>query len=146
MDLQTVVDILNELLAAEQRSLARRLVESTLFVSLPTMEDAKIVRHMADKSVEHAQWLTKQILDLEGVPGLRFGDVSTANLHYQELRHALPRLLRDHEELIRKYKLACGRLGSDSPDVQLVPRILARHQEHHDLLQRLTGQSTGSPG
>ena len=81
MDTSTVVDILNELLVAEHQSVARRLLESTMFVSRDTVSGARPVRQMAHQNQEHAEWLTGLILELGGEPGPRFGDPTSADLH-----------------------------------------------------------------
>ncbi len=136
MDSQTVIDILNELLVAEQQGLAHRLRESTVYISELAVGDAGRVRKLATQSDEHAEWLTNLILESGGSPGPRRGDVRSADLHYQELRHVLPRLARDQAELIRKYALACERVAAEPRTATLVARILARHQAHLDALRR----------
>ena len=146
MDTSTVVDILNELLVAEHQSVARRLLESTMFVSRDTVSGARPVRQMAHQNQEHAEWLTGLILELGGEPGPRFGDPTSADLHYQDIRHALPRLIDGHETLMRKYSLAAPRVDSEPQAGELVSRILARHREHADTLKQLGEQSALSAG
>ena len=146
MDTSTVVDILNELLVAEHQSLAPRLLESIVFVSRDTVKGVQPVRRMADQSKEHTEWLTGMILELGGEPGPRFGDPTSADLHYQNIRHALPRLIDGHGTLIRKYSLATPKVESEPRAGELVSRILARHREHTDTLKQLSEQSALSAG
>ena len=142
MDTVSTVDILNELLVNEQRRLATRLAESNVFVSRPAAENMRLVHRMAEESREHDAWLVASITELGGVPGPRVGDITTADVHYQELRRVLPRLLADHEALIRKYKLAAERLNTEPRAVEVVQRILARHQAD---LEILTKRSESTP-
>lgn len=144
METPTVIDILNELLTTEHRSLARRLQEATVFVSRETIGEVEQIRQMADESREHAEWLTRLILELGGEPGVRLSDPTTADLHYQKVRHTLPRLISDHQTLIRKYSLAAQHVDSEPEASELLSRILARHREHADNLNQLCGPTTPS--
>lgn len=144
METQTIVAILNELLMTEQGSLAVRLTESTVFVSHSSVEDSRIVQQMVRAGEEHGAWLTHAILQLGGVPGPRNPDTMSADLHFQELRRLLPRLLADREALVRKYALAAQRFGRERQAGEVVGRILERHQEELTSLQRLGGQSVSA--
>ena len=142
MDTSTVVDLLNELLANEQRAPAHRLLESNVVLSRVAMDGLGLVQTMAGESREHAAWLTELILDLDGAPGLRFGDPTSADLHYQELHHALPRLVREHQALIRRYELASDRLAGEPEAQEVVQRILARHRKHLSALEQVGSRTT----
>ena len=142
MDTQTVVDLLNELLANEQRAPAHRLLESNITLSRVAMDGLGPVQAMARASREHMEWLTELILELDGAPGLRFGDPTSADLHYQELHHALPRLVREHQALIRKYELASDRLAGEPEAQEVVQRILAHHREHLSTLEQFGSRTT----
>ena len=137
MEDQATVAVLNELLALEQCNLAARLLESTVFVSRLSVENLNLVQRMAQTSAEHGAWLAEAIVALDGVPGPRHGDVHTANLHYLDLRHVLPRLATDQESLIQKYRLAAARIASQPKADTVVAKILQRHQEALDSLNQL---------
>ncbi len=124
------IDVLNELLAAERSAPAKRLIESTVFVSRAASGDIFVLRRMGVQSQEHAAWLTELILQLGGSPGLRVGDVMSAGLHFLELRSAMPYLLTQSEELVRKYHAASARVSSESQAVDVVGKILTRHEEN----------------
>ncbi len=136
MDETTVLDTLNELLAGEQRAFPARLVESAVFLSPAAVGVGSVVRQMAEQSAEHAAWLTDLILDLGGVPVLRSGDVTSADLHFQELRRTLPRLISEHEALLRKYSVALGRLVEEARVREVVSRIRTRHERHLETLKQ----------
>ena len=142
MDTSTVIDLLNELLASEQRTLAHRLLEANVTVPRVVTDGLGVVQEMARESREHAAWLTELILELDGAPGLRFGDPTSADLHYQELDHALPRLVREHQALIRRYELASDRLAGEPEAQEVVQRILARHREHLSALEQFGTRTT----
>lgn len=130
-----VIDVLNELLAREQRSWPARLFESTVFVSQLSVQDLRLVESMNRMATEHARWLAELILALGGTPGPRIDDVTTADLHFQELHHLLPRLVHEHELLVRRYTVAAERVTSEPQAAQLVTRILERHQQSLEQLQ-----------
>ncbi len=146
MDAQTLTNILNELLAAEQCSLTQRLVESTVFVSELSVDEATVLAQMAKASEEHGAWLAGAIGEFGGVPGLGVHDPASADLHFQDLHRALPRLVVDRESLIHKYTLASDRVGGEPRAVQLVARIMERHREELATLKRLADQSVGTAG
>ena len=144
MDRQTIVGILNELLTLEQRNLVTRLLESTVFVSRLSVEDLNTVRRMARAGEEHGAWLADAVLQLGGVPGPRGIDPTSADLHYQELHHVLPRIVADREVIIRKYTMAARRLDDEPQAAQLVARILERHRDELTSLQQLGGHNVSA--
>jgi hypothetical protein len=137
MDRGLVVAILDELLTLEQRSLAPRLLESTVFVSDLSVAAFGLVQRMAHATGDHAAALTKLILDCGGSPGPRGSSVTTADLHFQELQRVLPRLIADEQALIRKYAIAAQRLSDELRASALVTRILQRHQQDLEKLHEL---------
>lgn len=139
MDSTMLIDILNELLAEERTATIHRLLESTVFVSQLSIEDAREVQRMAKESREHAEWLTRLILECGGSPRPPRRDMRSADLHFQDLHRLLPRAARDHENLIRKFTRASSHAGSEPRATDLISRILARHRSHLDTLQRLVG-------
>ena len=80
-----IIDVLNELLAAERSAPSYRLIESIVFVSRAASEDIFVVRRMAEQSQQHAGWLTEVILQLGGSPGLRIADMTSAGLHFLQV-------------------------------------------------------------
>lgn len=131
-------DILNELLTAEQGSIAPRLVESTLFVSRLAVEDLVTVRKIARACRDHCGWLTELILDLGHTPWPRVNDLRSADLHFQELRQVLSRLAADLEALIRKYTLAAARVTDEPRATALITRILDRYRGYLAAIQELS--------
>jgi len=129
MEDHTVIDVLKDLLAAEQQSLAPRLFESTMFVSRLDAGAYEVVCSSAQASREHCGALTELILDLGGQPAPRLADSSTANLHYLELHHALPRLVVDQQSLERKYANAAPRVAGEPRASDLVNHILERRRQ-----------------
>lgn len=144
MGTPAIVGILNELLALEQRNLAMRLLESTVFISHLSVDILNNVRNMARASEQHGSWLADAILRLGGVPGPHVADAQSGDLHYQELRHLLPRLVADRDALVNKYTLASKRIGADAATAELVARIHERHREELTLLQHLTTHKVGA--
>ena len=141
-----IIDVLNELLAAERSAPSERLVESTVFVSRASADDVIIVRRMAEQSQQHAAWLTEVILQLGGSPGLRVGDVTSAGLHFLELRSAMPYLLAESEGLVRKYHAAAARVSSEPQAVEVVGKILTRHEENRLAIKARCNEPAGASG
>jgi len=137
MDRGLVVAILDELLTLEQRSLAPRLLESTVFVSDLSVAAFSLVQRMAQATSDHTAALTKLILDCGGSPGPRSSSVATADLHFQELQHLLPRLIADERALIRKYAIAIQGLSDEPHALALVTGILQRRQQDLQTLREL---------
>ncbi len=140
----TVLDVLNELLAAEQRSLPVRMFESTVFVSPLSVEQCADVERMARISREHDAWLSELILELGGALGPRIGDVTSADLHFQELHHVVPRLVHAQETLIDLYVAAAQRVAGEPKARELLERIIARHRQALDVLRPASSEA-GAP-
>jgi len=138
MDRAQVVAILNELLTLEQRSIAPRLLEATVSVSSPSVPALVLVQRMATAFREHGAALAKLILELGGMPAPRRHLITTADLHFQDLRHALPRLIADQEAIVRSYTLATQRLSGDPRALAVVTRILQQHQQDLQSLSELS--------
>ena len=145
MDTQAIVDILNELLAFEQRNMVPRVLESTVFISRLSVETMNVVQEMARASAENGAWLADAIRELGGVVGgPRMTDTTSADLHYQDLHHVLPRLVADREALLHRYELVARRMGAEPRAVEAVQRILRRHQEELARLQQIAGRNVGA--
>ena len=144
METRAIVDILNELLAFEQRNMVPRVLESTVFISRLSVEAMTVVQAMARASAENGAWLADAIRELGGVVGPRMTDTTSADLHYQELHHVLPRLLADRESLLHRYKLAAHRVGAEPRAEEAVQRILRRHQEEFVRLQQIADRNVGA--
>lgn len=129
MSAETIIAVLNELLAAEQQAIAPRLFESTLFVSSASVTLAQLADRMRGQSVECQRALADCVSRLGGEPGLRCGSLESADLHFQELHRVLPRLMADHERLIAKYRSAIGRVADDEPSAAVVSRFLSAHEQ-----------------
>lgn len=129
MDRAQEVAILNELLSLEQRSLAPRLLESTVSVSSQSVPALILVQRMATATRDHGAALAKLILDLGGTPAPRHDLITSADLHFQDLRHVLPRLVADLEATVRSYSFAAQSLSDEPRALAVVTRILQRHQQ-----------------
>lgn len=138
---ESVAAALNALLAAEQRAIAPRLFESTVFVSNASVTVAQLARRLASVSRSNQQALADQVISLGGVPALRRGDARSADLHYQELRAIVPRLVADYGRLVEQYRTAGPRVASDPASSALVARLLAVLDQELQALKDLGGAS-----
>lgn len=144
MDRTSLIAVLNDLLIAEQCSLAPRLFESTMFVSKLDIDLYQLVRSMAQSSRKHCAMLTEVILELGGQPVPRRVDVTTGDLHFLEVRSLIPRLLASQESLEQLYQQAGTRVGSEVRAASVVARILDRHREYLVRLRSLSSAVNSS--
>lgn len=133
-----VVAILNELLTLEQRSFAPRLLEATVSVSSQSVSVLVLVQRMTAATRDHGAALAKLILDLGGTPAPRCYLIATADLHFQDLLHVVPRFFADQEAAVRSYTLAAQRLSDEPRALAVVTRILQQHQQDLQSLRELS--------
>jgi len=138
MDKAQTVAILNELLTLEQRSLAPRLLEATVSVSSLTVPALVLVQRMATATRDHGAALAKLILDMGGTPSPRRYLIATADLHFQDLQHFLPRLIADQGAIVRNYILAAQSLSDEPRALAVATRILQQHQQDMQSLNELS--------
>lgn len=134
---QPVIAILNELLAAEQRSVALRFSESILFVSPLHARNDLLIQEIAKQNREHAGWLTETVLELGSAPGIPVGDINSGDLHFCDLRMVAERLVSDLRHLARLYEMAAQHVSADPVAAEVVARILARHINNLDAVAAL---------
>ena len=128
MDNPAAAAVLNQLLDAEQQSLAIRIAESTPFVSMSEVAARRVVQAMADNARHNRETLTEMILDLGGQPVPRRADLFTANLHYLDLFAVLPALVQAQESQVALYRELTPLLAPDRKAAALAGKILARHE------------------
>lgn len=133
-----IVGVLRELLAAEQKSIAPRLMESTIFVARPELREFEAVRRAALATRDNERRLSELLLSLGGMPGPRSADPRTGDLHFLEVPFVIPRLAADREALIRKYEAAAGRVAKEPRAATLIGEILERHRSELAELRRMT--------
>lgn len=144
MDADRIIEVLCELHTLQGRCLASRLVESTAFVSGSAVEEMILVRRLADDGRKHAAELASRIIEFDGVPPLPTGDVTSAELHFLDLRSVLPRLLADGEALAGAYAAAAQRLADEPEIAGMVTRMLGVQREHVNALRALCHNGDGA--
>lgn len=133
---QRTVEIINELLAAEQASTVRRVVESTAFVSPLSARQASAVRNIAGEMADHGAWLVDLLSRAGRSPGPRFGNVRSADLHFLDISHALPRIIADFQRLANMCDRG-ARLVQDSDASSVIAKMAERHRTHAETLRKL---------
>lgn len=141
MEEQSAIAILKELLTLEQKAPALRLFESTVFVSQLSVANWHITKRIADTNKKNCALLVELIQELGGTPGPRIQDVTTADLHYQELCRVLPRLIAEQESLTAKYQTADRHVASHAKAASLIHKILKQHQDALTELRSLDGNT-----
>ncbi len=112
-------------------------MESTMFVSRLAVKELTAVRNMVRASDQNAARLAAAILDRGGAPAPRIDDVRSGDLHFQDIRCLLPRLVEEREALVRKYTLAAGRVGDDTDVQALLSKIAEQHRDELSTLGQL---------
>ena len=155
MNPSPAVDILDELLAAESRSLIRHLGSLNVFISWASADDAEAVQAMVVEDAQHADLLTKTILELNGNPSPLGYDPAAAGMHYLELHTLLPQVVAGEELLVARYEDSVGTVADEPAAAEVVARLLARHRSRADRLRTLaitrqpsreSGHATQTPG
>lgn len=124
------VDILRELLRAEEASLVPRALESVVFISTLSVVHGTKIQRITRQCEEHQAWLSEMILESGGAPAPRVGNTSSADLHFQALDRMLPRIMADHERLLNLHRKAAGLLVEQPRATAVIERIIVRLQEH----------------
>lgn len=125
------VEILNELYAAEKRSLLPRLAECGMFVSKASARELELVRQMLTEEREHLHWLVDTIEKCRGSVRPAGADINTANLHYLDLHAVMPQVLAGEESLSRACAQALANGQMLCPEAATtINRIAGRHQTH----------------
>lgn len=129
MNQKSESEVLNELLAAECRCAVRRTLESTVFISYSARQLYAFLMKMGERNRRHCEQLTRRILDSGGAPWPKPADMSSADIHFLDLKHLLARIDGDLCRQIELYKNAGGQLLSSSPAHGLCTSILAVHEK-----------------
>lgn len=149
---EEAIAILNELLAMEQGQFALRLVESTPFISRAGVEQARLLRELEDKARRHAGMLSDAVIRLEGSPGMRFRDINSAHVHFQQIQVIWPELVDDVRRLVQAYRVGAEKLAGCPQAARVTGDILADHehslQQLESSLAAMRGESavSGSAG
>jgi len=145
-DEQRTAELLNELYAAQSRSLLPRLAEAHVFVSGACAEDLEHVRRMIAEEGEHRAWLAEAIGQAAGSVYPVWADPATGHLHYLALPALLPRVLGNMEQLARLYSEAPARCQGLLPEAaDLITRITRRHREHLEQLRQIQQRMSAQP-
>jgi len=134
MSHESVLSMLDELLALEQRQLAVRLGESAVFVARKSLDRRGVIPRLCEQADRNAELLVHTMGLLGGSPGPRVGDLSSAGLHFQELSCVLPALVDDLAALVKAYRVAAERVSIHPRAADVVGRILQGHQAELDTL------------
>jgi hypothetical protein len=132
------LDWLDQLYAAERKSLLPRLAEMGVFVEGAAAHEMEEVRRMVAEQARHAEWLADAAERSGGGLAPACADMGTAGLHYCDLRVLLPAVIANLEQLIAKYGQAMDeRTRLTSPAAEAIARIYNRHTVHLEQLQSL---------
>lgn len=141
MSNEAAIDLLNDLLQHEERSLLPRLRESMVFVSWACAGELQAVERMIDEENEHRRWLVEAITRLGGDPLPGLADIRSASIHFLELDFVLPRVVESHRSLLAAYEAAGSQTSSNPVVSEVVSGIIERHRKHGDQLAQLASRA-----
>jgi len=141
---QHVLEILNDLLAAMEKSPYARLGETGAFVSTVGTEEYDVVRRVLQEEKQYAAELADLLIELGGVP-VAFGapDFQAGCLHFLEAPFLLREVLRWKQPVLAKCESALEELCTSARAYLLVSKIAAAHRDHIVLLGEIIAR-TGS--
>jgi bacterioferritin (cytochrome b1) len=139
-----VIDILNELLDIESRSILPRLRASGVFVSWASADELADVTRMTDEDAEHREWLIEAILKIGGDPRPVSADIRSTAMHYLDLHYVLPQVLDDARNCLKSYETAAAQLGGNAVASEVVSKIITRHRRHVETLEKFTARVQAS--
>lgn len=114
---RALTDKLSVLLATETRSLARHLTEAAPYLTLPTYAIWVGLKHLSEKSQDHAKRISG-LFDFLGIsPRASTYNLDVANYHYVGLDRLLPVLIEEKERQVKAYEQAI-RAASAYPKVK----------------------------
>ena len=128
-DTAITIDLLNTLLAAEARSMVRRLGESQPFIGQGPIEQTEIVPQLLAEHSAITEAITEEILRLRGCPAPSLPDASSAGLHYLDLQYLLPQVIESEKQTVRVYESVIARLEDAGLTAPLAQDLLNRHQQ-----------------
>ncbi len=141
---QLIIDVLNELLGAEQAYLLPRLAESGIFVAGPSTKDHTVIERMMLENARRREALASLIIESGGAPAPREADLESADLHFQQLDLILPRLLDRTRAVAAKYERAAGRVSSHLSASSLIAQHHAEHKTDIASLESMVAGPTNA--
>jgi len=140
-----VIDILNELLADELRSLLARLRESTVRVDWGSANESQAVDSMIDEEMEHRAWLADALHDVGGDPAPVTADIGSSNVHYLKLSYVMPQVVEERRRSLGHFESAAAQLTGNDRASSVVTKIIERKRRHVEHLTQLTEQARHQP-
>ena len=141
MSNEAAIDLLNDLLQHEERSLLPRLRESRVFVSWAYAGELQAVQRMIDEENEHRRQLVEAITRLGGDPLPVSADIKSAGIHFLRLDFVLPRVVESHRSLRVAYETAASRTPSNPVVSEVVSSIIECHRKHGEQLEQLASRA-----
>jgi len=145
MNNDPAIDLLNDLLQQEARSLLPRMRESTVFVSWASADEQRVLTKMIEEENEHRRWLVEAINRLGGAPLPVGADITSTRIHYLELDYVFPRVVENQWALLKAYESAAADASASPIVSDVITRLIDRRRKHCDQLARLASRAKSSP-
>jgi len=133
-------DLLNDLLAAEGRSLLPRLVEAGVHVQAAEAAAFDTIRRLAARQAQDRRRLVDVLLALGGEPRPAAADIQSADFHFLNLSALLPRVIASQGELVRRYERSIEAVADCPPVAEVVRDLADRHRACTEVLEKLAAR------
>ncbi len=140
---QRVLDTLNDVLTAMEKSPHARLADTGVSILSAGTEECDAVHRILEQERHQAGKLAELLIELGGTPAFGVPDAQTAYLHYLDLHFLLTQVLRSKGQLLAVCESALEQLPASTRASQLVSEVATAHREHLASLQQLIDR-TGS--
>lgn len=143
---QRVLDILNDVLTAMEKSPCARLADTGVSILSAGTEECDMVHRILEQEGRYAGELAELLIELGGTPAFGVPDAQTARFHYLDLHFLLTQVLRSKEQLLAVCESALEQLPASTRASQLVAEVAAAHRQHIASVQQLIDQTGSSAG
>ncbi len=124
--LQSIAEVLNDLLASEHGSPFASVVRSTPHLGQRGLDVGRAIKYIATADARRAAdlWSLIDSLGLEALPGRHHHQAEA----YLSIAYVLPKLIDAKQRVLQQYREAIAALGEGTPSIAA---ILKRHLTEH---------------
>ncbi len=140
MNTEHAIEILNELLDHESKSVLPRIGESELFTTWASADEHRIISRMIEEEKDARARLVETIRDLGSDPLPVTADIASTNIHYLDLSYVLPAILNDRKRVLSAYQSAASQTGTSALAAQTIAEIMDCHQRQIDELSPIVAR------
>ena len=142
MSRNNTVDILNQVLTLQYRSLPMYLVYGAPWTHHGDEQASAVLKNIVADQERISRRIAEEIYDRNAIPNPDDFPLEYAELNFLSLEYLLGELLADHTHNVAQLELLTTALTEDAPAKALVEEVLGSARAHLDALQGLAKQPT----